>query len=129
MPFCAYGIPNFFQLTVRSNEERAADDAEKGFAEEFFHAARAVCFDGFEFGVAEKIEVELLLDLEGGLGFHGVAARAEDDHTELIELRLCVTKLGRFRRSTGSVGFGIEKEDDAPASEVRERYLVTSIVV
>jgi hypothetical protein len=36
-------------------------------------------------------------------------------------LPLCVTKLGRFRRSTACVGFGKEKEDYAPAAKVGER--------
>jgi hypothetical protein len=41
---------------------------------------------------------------------------------------LCVAKLGRFRRSTGSVGFGIEEEDDAFAGEVGERDVVAGVV-
>jgi hypothetical protein len=36
-------------------------------------------------------------------------------------LLLCVTKLGRFDGSTGSAGFGEEKEEDALAGEVLQR--------
>jgi hypothetical protein len=39
----------------------------------------------------------------------------------LVEIFLCVTKLGRFDGSTGSVGFGVEEEKDALAGEVFER--------
>jgi len=36
-------------------------------------------------------------------------------------LLFCVTKLGRFDDSTGSVRFGKEKEEDALAGEIFER--------
>jgi hypothetical protein len=38
----------------------------------------------------------------------------------LVELLLCVTKLGRFNGSTGGICFGKEKEQDALAGEVGE---------
>jgi hypothetical protein len=70
--------------------------------------------------VAEQGEIEILLGLEGGLGFDGIGAHAEDSDTELVEIFLCVAKLGRFNRSTGGVGFGVEEEEDALAGEVFE---------
>jgi len=42
-------------------------------------------------------------------------------------LPLCVTKLGRFDGSTGSAGFGEEKEEDALAGEVFERELLAFV--
>ena len=73
-------VPDVFEFAVGADEKGAADDAQERAAEESFHAARAVGFDRFEIGVAEKIEVEFLLGFEAGLGFDGVAAHAEDDH-------------------------------------------------
>jgi len=102
-------VPDVFELAVQTDQERASHNSKKRFAEEFLHAARAVGFDRFEIGIAEKFEVEFLLGFEAGLGFDGVAAHAEDDHAKLIELFFCVTKLGRFNRSAGSVGLRIEK--------------------
>jgi hypothetical protein len=64
-----------------------------------------------------------LLGLEGGLGFDGIGAHAEDGDAELVEILFCVTKLGRFYRSTGGVCFGVEEEENALASEVFERDL------
>ena len=61
-----------------------------------------------------------MFGLEGGLGFDGVGAEAEDSDAKLIEIFFCVAKLGRFNGSTGSVGFGIEEEKDALAGEVFE---------
>jgi hypothetical protein len=54
------------------------------------------------------------------LGFNGVAAHAEDDGVELVEVLFCVAKLGRFYRSTGGVGFGVEEEDYPLAAEIGE---------
>jgi len=114
------GIPDVFEIAVDADEESASHNSEKRFAEKFLHAARAEGFDGFQIRIAEKIEVEFLLGFEGGLCFDGVAAHSEDDHAQLVELLFCVTKLGRFDRSTGSVGFGIEKEDDSFPEKVGE---------
>jgi hypothetical protein len=58
---------------------------------------------------------------EGGLGFDGIGAEAEDGDVKLVEVFFCVTKLGRFDGSTGGVGFGVEEEEDAVADEVGER--------
>jgi hypothetical protein len=113
-------VPDAFQLAVGADEKCAADDAEKRAAEEFLHAARVVGFDCFEVGVAEEIEVQFLFGFEAGLGFHGIAAHAEDDYAELVEVFFCVAKLGRFGRSAGSVGFGVEEKDEAFAGEVGE---------
>ena len=40
---------------------------------------------------------------------------------QFIELLFCVAKLGRFDDSTGGVGFGKEKKQNAPALEIFER--------
>jgi hypothetical protein len=60
----------------------------------------------------------MVLGLEGGLRFDGIGAQAEDGHTLLVEVFLCVTKLGRFNGSTGSVGFGIEEKENAATFEI-----------
>jgi len=122
-------VPDVLELAVQTDQERASHNSKKRFAEEFLHAARAVGFDGFEIGIAEEIEIEFLLGLEAGLGFDGVAAHAEDDYAKLIELLFCVTKLGRFNRSAGSVGLRIEKEDYAFAEMVGESNVVTGVVL
>jgi hypothetical protein len=55
------------------------------------------------------------------LGFDSVGAHAENGDTEIVELPFCVTKLGRFYRSTRCAGFGVEEEQDLLAGEVLER--------
>ena len=120
MAFRRDGVPDVFELAIGADQECASHNSEKRFAEKFLHAARAEGLDGFQIWIAKEIEVEFLLGFEGGLGFDGVTAHAENDHAQLIELLFCVTKLGRFDRSTGSVGFGIEKEDDSFPEKVGE---------
>jgi len=70
-----------------------------------------------------------LLGFKGGLCLDGVAAHAEDDYAELVEILFCVAKLGRFGRSAGSVGFGIEEEDDTFAEEAGKSDFVAGVVL
>ena len=107
-----------FDFAGFADEEGAADDAHEGAAHELFFLPGAEFLDGLVSGIAEEREVEFLLFLEGGLGFDGIGAHAEDGHTLFVEFLFCVTKLGRFDGSTGGVGFGIEEEEDAVAAEV-----------
>jgi hypothetical protein len=113
--------PEFLDFAGFADEEGAANDAHEGAAHELFFLPGAEFFDGFASGIAEQREIELVLGLEGGLGLNGIGAHAKDGDTELVELFFCVTKLGRFDNSTGSVRFGKEEEEDALAGEVFER--------
>jgi hypothetical protein len=57
----------------------------------------------------------------------GIGAGSQELYVELVKLLFCVTKLGRFDRSTGSVSFGIEIEQDAFTAEVSERDVLAVI--
>jgi hypothetical protein len=113
-------LPNLFDFAVGADKEGAAYDAHEGPAHELLFLPGAELFDGFVVGIAEQREVEFFLFFEGGLGRNRVRAHPEDDHAAFLEFLLCVTKLGRFDRSTGSVGFGIEKKQDALSGEILE---------
>jgi hypothetical protein len=113
--------PDFLDFTGFADEEGTADDAHRRLAHEMFFLPGAELLDGFVVGIAEQGEIELLLFPEGGLGLDGIGAHSEDGDAELVEFFFCVTKLGRFYRSTGSICFGEEKEEDALAREVFER--------
>jgi hypothetical protein len=104
-----------------ADEEGASDDTHEGAAHELFSLPGAELLDGFVGSVAEQGEIEILLSLEGGLSFDGIGAHAEDGDPELVEILFCVAKLGRFDRSTGGVGLGVEEEEDALAGVVFER--------
>jgi hypothetical protein len=70
--------PDGFDFAGFADEEGAADDAHVGTAHEMFFLPGAEFLDGFVGGVAEQGEIEILLGLEGGLGFDGIGAQAED---------------------------------------------------
>ena len=120
----AFGLdqrPDFLDFAGFADEEGTAHDAHEGTAHELFFLPGAELLDGFVSGIAEQWEIEFLLGFKRGLGFDGIGAHAKDGDAELVEVFLCVAKLGRFDGSTGGIGFGVEKEEDAPAGEVFER--------
>jgi hypothetical protein len=113
--------PDVFDFAGFADEKRAADDAHEGAAHELFFLPGAEFCDGLVSGIGEQRKIEIVLGLEGGLGFDRIGAHAEDGHIVLVELVLCVAKLGRFDGSTRGVGFGVEKEEDAVAFEITQR--------
>jgi hypothetical protein len=119
--------PEFFDFAGFADDERTADDAHEGAAHELLFLPGAEFLNGFVSGVAEQREIEPVLFLEGNKGFDGIGAHAENGDVELVELLLCVTKLGRFDGSTGSAGFGKEKQKHALAGEVFERDFMTFV--
>jgi hypothetical protein len=110
--------PHGFDFAGFADEEGAADDAHEGAAHELFFLPGAEFLDGFVGGIAEQREIEQVFFLEGRESFDRVGAHAEDGDAELVEVLFCVTKLGRFYRSTSGVGFGVEEQEDTAASEV-----------
>jgi hypothetical protein len=119
--------PDFLDFAGFADEEGAADDAHERLAHELLFLPGAELLDRPVVGIAKQEEIELLLLLEGGLSFDGVRAHSKDGDAELIEVLFCVTKLGRFYRSTGRVCFGEEKKQDAPPREVFERDLLAFV--
>jgi hypothetical protein len=117
----AFGMdsgPDFFDFAVFTDEEGAADDAHEFAAHELLFLPGTVGLDGFVIEIAQQRKIELVLGFERRLGLDGIGAHAKDDDLALIELFLCVTKLGRFDGSTGRVGFREKEKQDAPALEV-----------
>jgi len=113
--------PDFLDFAGLAGEEGTAHDAHECTAHELLFLPGAELFDGFVARVAEQGEIEILLCLERSKSFDGIGAHSEEGDAELVEFFFCVAKLGRFYRSTGSVGFGKEKEKDPLAREVFER--------
>jgi hypothetical protein len=114
-------VPDFVDLAVAADPERHAHDAEERFSEERFHPARAIGFDHVELRVGKQREIQFVLGLELRLCFDGIAAAADDGRVELFECADGVTKLGRFVRSTGRVGFRVEIKDQILPAKIAER--------
>ena len=127
MAFSFGGIPDVFDLSVLADQERTAHDSAKNAAHEFFGAPDPVVLDHLAGRIAEQVEVQFLLALEFRQVRFRVGARAEDHYVQLVELLLCVAKLGRFGGSTGSVGFGEEENHNTAADQVFERKLASAV--
>jgi hypothetical protein len=112
--------PKFLDFAGFADDERTADDAHEGAAHKLFFLPGAEFLNRLVGRIAEQREIETVLFLEGSKGVHGIGAHAENGDVELVELLLCVTKLGRFDDSTGSVRSGKEKKEDALAGEIFE---------
>jgi len=113
VPFGFHFVPNFLNLSIRADEKAAAHDSLVSPPHKFLVAPGPEGLDHFVGRIAEEWEIQFLLGLETLQCFHGIRTGAENGHPALIKLRFCVTKLGRFDRSTRSVGFRKEKDEDA----------------
>jgi len=71
-------------------------------------------------GVAKKGKIQFLFGPETLQGLDGVRAGADNSDAQFVELRFCVTKLGRLNCSTRSVCFREEEKDDAFPFEIRK---------
>jgi hypothetical protein len=120
-------VPDLFDLAVGADQNTAADNSLEQAAHEFLASPCAVLFDHFVTGIAEQREIELPLVAEFLQGFDWVGASSENGDTECVEFLFCVTKLGRFDRSTWGVCFREEEEQDATAFEVLERELLAAV--
>jgi hypothetical protein len=114
-------FPHFLDFARRSDEDAAARNSQVRPAHEFLGAPGAVRLDHLVCGVTEQKKIQFLLGSETLQQFHRVGAGSDDDDAMLVKLLFCVTKLGRFDRSTGRVRFGKEKDHDALPLEVSQR--------
>jgi hypothetical protein len=122
-----YLVPHLLDLAVRTDQEAAAHDSGEAAAHELLGAPDAVGFQHFVTWIADQWKSQLLLGAKCRQRLFGIAAGADDCYTELIEVLLCVTKLGRFGRSTRSIRFRKEKENDAPAFVGFQRKLAAFV--
>jgi hypothetical protein len=113
--------PNGSDFAIGIDQKRAADNPLEGTAHELLRLPRAVGSDHFVIGIAQQRKIQFPLELEIGQRFHGIGAHPQDDGVRFFEFAVGVTKLGRFDDSTGSVGFGKEKQNDVLAVKILER--------
>jgi hypothetical protein len=121
------GIPDVFDFTFGADQKRAADGAGENASHKFLWTPDTVSFDHFAGGIADQRKIQLLPGFEFRQGRFGIGASAENHRVQLVEVFLCVTELGRFGGSTGSVGFGEEKQNDALAGEVLQRNIASGV--
>jgi hypothetical protein len=122
--FGFHAVPDCCYLSIRADEKCASHDTHECTAHEFLFLPGAELFDGLVIWIAQQWKIEPILPFERSLRGDGIGAHAQDDHTKLIEFLLCVTKLGRFDRSTRSVCLGIEIKQNALALKIIERHFL-----
>ena len=120
-------IPDVLDFAVGGDQEGAADNTGEYSPHELLGTPRAISFDHFVARIAEQRKIEFLLGFEFRLGGLRIRAGTQDHHIQLVEFFLCVTKLGRFGRSTRRVCLGIEKEDDSLAAEISQREIGSGV--
>jgi hypothetical protein len=111
-------VPDFLDSAVGADQKTATDNSLEQAAHEFLAAPCAVGLDHLVRRIAEQREIQFVLVAEVLQRLHRIGAGSEDGDTELVELLFCVTKLGRFDRSTGSVRLRKEKEHDPAALKI-----------
>jgi hypothetical protein len=113
-------VPNFANLSVGADPEGHPHDSEKSLPEEAFHPPRAEGFDHFESRIRKQRKIQFVLHFEFGLRVHGITAAAQDCRIQRFKFLDGVTKLGRFRCSTGCVGLRIEIKNQVLPGEIRQ---------
>ena len=114
-------FPDVPDAPLRPDQYRRADDAQRRLAHEAFEPARAVRFDGVEFGIAQKREIQRVFRAEPGEQLGLVAAAPGNRRLALIELRFRVPELGRFLGSARGHGLGEKEEREPAAPEIGQR--------
>ena len=118
MAFGFDGGPDGFYHTGLADEKGATHDSHELASHEMLLLPGAVGLDGLMVGIAQQGKVEAVFGFKTGLSFDGISAEAEDGHTALVELTLCVAKLGRLDGSTGGIGFRKQEEENSLTLEV-----------
>ena len=124
---CLYRVPNLFHFSIAADQRAASYDSFEGTAHEFLQAPDAIRFQHFVAGIADQRKIQFLLSAKARQNFFRIVAGADDGNSQLVEVLLCVTKLGRFCRSTGGVRFGKEKQDDTLALVGFQREFATFV--
>jgi len=127
--FGFYVVPDVLDFSVGADQERTAHDSQERFPQEFLHPARSVRLDHLEIRIAQQREIQLVLFLEARLRLDGIAAGPQDGHIHFLKLLLCVTKLGRFDRSTRGIGLRKEKQNHAFPAKIRKRYVLAFVTL
>jgi hypothetical protein len=78
-------------------------------------------------GIAQQIEIQFVFGSKALQQFKGIGAYSYDDHSLMVELCFCVSKLGRFNRSTRCIRFGVKEKQNALAFEISERNFFSLI--
>lgn len=109
-------LPHLFDLAVRANEHRGAQDAHKCLAVPFALGPEAQFFDELAFWVGQERKVEVVLLGKGMVRIDIVGAEAVDLGIARVKLWNSITEFRGFDRSAIGVIFGVDEDDVAGAT-------------
>ena len=121
MPLGLHFVPDLLDFPVGANQKTAAHNALERASHELLHTPHTVSLNHFVGWITQQRKIQPLLGLETLQSLHRVRAGPQNGHAQLVELRLCVTKLGRLNRSTRRVRLRKEKEQHPPARKILQR--------
>ncbi|HVB07401.1 MAG TPA: hypothetical protein VNF00_00520 [Candidatus Acidoferrales bacterium] len=113
-------LPDVAYFRVGSNPIGHAHDSEERLPEKTFHPPCAVDLDGVEIRIRKQREIQIVFRLEFRLLLDGIGAASQNYGIQFSELFPCVTKLGRFIRSTRRESLREKEEDHVFSAEIRE---------
>jgi len=120
MAFHPYFVPDFIDFAIRRDQKSATHDSFENPPHKFLWTPYSIRLDHLVSRIAEQRKVEFLLGLEISQSFFRIGANAQDNRILFVEALLCVTKLGRLRRSTWRASLGKEKQRHALSLEIFE---------
>jgi len=120
MAFHPYFVPDFIDFAIRRDQKSATHDSFENPAHKFLWTPYSIRLDHLVSRIAQQRKIQFLLRLEISQGFFRIGAHAQDNCILFVEAPLCVTKLGRFCRSTWRAGLGKEKQYHALSLEIFE---------
>jgi len=115
-------------LAFAIDQERGAGDPLHLLAIHIFFFDHAESFADFFVRVGEQVIGKLVLFLEFFLCGRGVGGNPQNGEAGFLQFCVRVAEPARFYGSTGSIGFGVEEEDDVLPAQVFQAYDRTVLV-
>jgi hypothetical protein len=111
-------LPDFLNRTIGPNPDGGPHNPEVRLSKEAFHSPGAICLNCTKILVGNQREIQLELSLEFRQRLNAIAAAPNHDRVEFLKVLHCVTKLGRFIGSTGSIGLRKKIENYILAAKI-----------
>jgi hypothetical protein len=121
-------VEDVLDFPVRRDHEGHAGNAFE------YPPVHALVFDhtervtDFLVGIGEQRKGQVILFLKFLLFGGRVGGDAENNRSRLLDLAVCVAEPARFFGSTGSIGFGIEKQHHRLAAKIFQGNFFTVLV-
>ena len=129
MAFGLYFFEDVQEPLVGTNEVSGAFHAFDQLAVHVLGLDEVVAIDENHVRIGEEIVRKVVLVFELLLIFDGIAGDPENNDARLLELLEGIAEAAGFDGAAGSVGAGIEEENDGLAFEVRERNVFAILIL